>query len=48
MDVLYVQANRMDVGTRVDLFGHSTPELIHAVLGALAEAPPWMNGPVWD
>ena len=48
VDVLYVHASRMEVGTRVDLFGHQTPELIHAVLTALAEAPAWMRGPVWD
>jgi hypothetical protein len=47
-DVLYAYSRRMEVGTRVDLFGHQTPELIHAVLAALAEAPPWMRGPVWD
>jgi hypothetical protein len=46
-DVLYVHSSRMDVGTRVDLFGHQKPEVIHAVLAALAEAPPWMSGPVW-
>jgi len=48
VDVLYVHATRKNIGTRVDLFGHSPPDLIHAVLSTLAEAPPWMRGPVWD
>jgi hypothetical protein len=46
-DVLYVVGSRMDVGTRVDLFGHIEPALVHAVLQALAKAPPWMRGPIW-
>ena len=48
VDVFYAHARRVDGGTRVELVGHQTPELIHAVLTALAEAPAWMRGPVWD
>ena len=43
LDVLHVQATRMDVGTRVDIWGVAEPELIAAVRDALARTPPWTN-----
>jgi hypothetical protein len=40
-DVLRVRATREDVGTIVEISGYAAPEVIAAVLQALARTPPW-------
>jgi hypothetical protein len=49
-DVLEVRATQLDVGTRVDIEGRAEPAVVHRVLSAIAQSPPWMTarrgGPV--
>jgi hypothetical protein len=42
-DALRVSATRLDVGTRVDVAGRAEPQVIHRVLSAVAQSPPWMT-----
>jgi hypothetical protein len=42
-DVLTVRASRLDVGTRVDIEGRGEPAVVHRVLSAIAQSPPWMT-----
>jgi len=45
---LVAEVTAMDVGTRVELWGHIDPETTHAVLQALAKSRPWTWAPSWD
>jgi hypothetical protein len=47
-DHLVAEATAMDVGTRVELWGHMEPETTNAVLQALAKSRPWTWAPSWD
>jgi hypothetical protein len=47
-DYLVVEAAELDVGTRVELWGHMRPEVTHGVLQALAMSRPWTWAPSWD
>jgi hypothetical protein len=41
-DVLEVRAAALEVGTRVDIEGRAEPSVVHRVLSAIAQSPPWM------
>jgi hypothetical protein len=42
-DILRVRATELDVGTRVDVEGRAEPHVVHRVLSAIAQSPPWMR-----
>jgi hypothetical protein len=45
---LIAEATPMDVGTRVELWGHIAPEVTHRVLRELSKSRPWTSAPAWD